>query len=250
MTECQIQCDSAGPGEWRGGVGVLKGSKMLQSEDTVISYICDRERAIVWGIEGGLPSIPHGLTLKRAGHEETVRLGTIFSDVALKEGDHFWRPTGGGGGFGDPLKRDPAHVLEDVVDDYVSVERAARDYGVVIRAIDAELCEYEIDHDRHDGAARRDRARAHGWARADPETVARRFREGEIDMLDVNPPPRRDPPLGARASFCPNPPASSARASSALRRQMGPATGRREMPDPGGSRSPRPPFPQPQGSMP
>ncbi len=96
MTECQIQTDSAGPGEWRGGVGVLKGSKMLQSEDTVISYICDRERAIVWGIEGGLPSIPHGLTLKRVGTEETVRLGTIFSDVSLKEGDHFWRPTGAG----------------------------------------------------------------------------------------------------------------------------------------------------------
>ncbi len=43
------------------------------------------------------------------------------------------------------MKRDPALVLEDVVDDYVSVERAAKDYGVVIRTVDAELCDYEID---------------------------------------------------------------------------------------------------------
>lgn len=185
MTECQIQTDSAGPGEWRGGVGVLKGSRMLESEDTVISYICDRERAIVWGIEGGLPSIPHGLTLTRAGTTEAVRLGTIFSDVALKEGDHFSRPTGGGGGFGDPLKRDPAHVLEDVVDDYVSVERAAKDYGVVIETIDAELCEYKIDPDATK-ALRAEIARERvGWARAEPEAVAQKFQAGEIDMLDV-----------------------------------------------------------------
>jgi N-methylhydantoinase B len=39
---------------------------------------------------------------------------------------------GGGGGWGDPLERDPAAVLEDVLDEYVSVAGARRDYGVVI----------------------------------------------------------------------------------------------------------------------
>ena len=120
----EILTDSPGPGKWRGGAGVRKTSVMLAAENTVISYICDRERAVVWGIEGGLPSMPHGLTLKRAGTDTEEWLGSIFSDVPIGTGDVFSRPTAGGGGFGDPLERDPELVLEDVADDYVSIERA------------------------------------------------------------------------------------------------------------------------------
>ncbi|GGD29507.1 hydantoinase B/oxoprolinase family protein [Aureimonas glaciei] len=184
-TECEILQDSAGPGKWRGGVGVRKTSLMLAAEDTVISYICDRECAIVWGIEGGLPSSPHGLTLKRAGADHTERLGTIFSDVRIGEGDVFSRPTAGGGGFGDPLDRDPSHVLEDVIDDYVSVERAAKDYGVVIRAIDAELCDYALDAAATETLRAEVRRKRVDWARTDPEGVAAKFRSGEIDALDA-----------------------------------------------------------------
>jgi N-methylhydantoinase B len=184
-TECEILQDSAGPGKWRGGVGVRKTSLMLAAEDTVISYICDRECAIVWGIEGGLPSSPHGLTLKRAGADHTERLGTIFSDVRIGEGDVFSRPTAGGGGFGDPLDRDPSHVLEDVIDDYVSVERAAKDYGVVIRAIDAELCDYALDAAATETLRAEIRRKRVDWARTDPEGVAAKFRSGEIDALDA-----------------------------------------------------------------
>ncbi|BDA87126.1 N-methylhydantoinase [Aureimonas sp. SA4125] len=184
-TECEILRDTAGPGKWRGGVGVRKTSLMLAAEDTVISYICDRECAIVWGIEGGLPSSPHGLTLKRAGAEHTERLGTIFSDVKIGEGDVFSRPTAGGGGFGDPLDRDPAHVLEDVIDDYVSIERAAKDYGVVIRAIDPELCDYALDSAATEALRAEIRQKRVAWARTDPEGVAAQFRRGEIDALDA-----------------------------------------------------------------
>ncbi len=133
---------------------------MLAAESTVISYICDRERAVVWGIEGGLPSMPHGLTLKRQGAEKEEWLGATFSDVLIGTGDEFSRPTAGGGGFGDPLERDPKLVLEDVADDYVSVERAARDYGVVIKVIDAELCDYEVDDAGDAQCSRRDPPRA------------------------------------------------------------------------------------------
>jgi N-methylhydantoinase B len=184
-TECEILKDSPGPGKWRGGAGVRKTSRMLEAEETVISYICDRERAIVWGIEGGLPSMPHGLTLKRAGATGEERLGTIFSDVPIGPGDVFSRPTAGGGGFGDPLERDPALVAEDVKDDYVSVERAAKDYGVVIRAIDADLCEYEVDAAATTALRSQIREKRLAWARADPESVAARYRAGEIDALDV-----------------------------------------------------------------
>ncbi|MDG9696215.1 hydantoinase B/oxoprolinase family protein, partial [Streptomyces sp. DH17] len=184
-TECEILKDSPGPGKWRGGAGVVKTSRMLQAEKTVISYICDRERAVVWGIEGGLPSMPHGLTLTRAGGHGEERLGSIFSDVPIGEGDIFSRPTAGGGGFGDPLERDPNLVVEDIKDDYVSVERAAKDYGVVVRTIDAELCEYEVDEAATTALRARIRAERVANVRIDPEIVAENFRNGTIGVLDV-----------------------------------------------------------------
>jgi N-methylhydantoinase B len=46
---------------------------------------------------------------------------------------------GGGGGWGSPLDRDPQAVLDDVLDEYVSVEGAARDYGVVLTGSLADL---------------------------------------------------------------------------------------------------------------
>jgi N-methylhydantoinase B len=177
--------DSAGPGKWRGGNGVQKTSVLLDSEKVVISYICDRERSVVWGIEGGLPSMPHGLSLKRAGGDKEEWLGSIFSDVAIAKGDIFSRPTAGGGGFGDPLERDPALVLDDVLDGYVSLERAARDYGVVIKMIDEEICEAEVDEQATKELREEIRRERRNWLATDPEQVAQDFRAGRIDKLDV-----------------------------------------------------------------
>ncbi|AMX91619.1 hydantoinase B/oxoprolinase family protein [Mesorhizobium sp. M7A.F.Ca.US.014.04.1.1] len=183
--EFQIKQDSAGPGKWRGGVGVQKTSLLLEAENAVMSYICDRERAVVWGVEGGLPSMPHGLTMKRAGEETEIWLGSVFSDYSVHTGDQFARPTAGGGGFGDPLQREPRKVMEDVIDDYVSLERARTDYGVVIREIDRDLCQYEIDETATEACRTDIRAKRKGWARMDPEEVARKYRSGEIDTLDA-----------------------------------------------------------------
>jgi len=97
----------------------------------------------------------------------------------------FSRPTAGGGGYGDPLERDPERVREDVADDYVSIGRARKDYGVVLRVVDADLAEYAVDR----AATERERAqiRAHrrGWLADDPHEVARRFQAGDLDRLDV-----------------------------------------------------------------
>jgi len=183
--EYQILTDSAGPGRFRGGTGVRKTSRLLEADQTVISYICDRERAIVWGIEGGLPSMPHGLTLRRAGASEDEWLGSVFSNVEIGSGDRFSRPTAGGGGYGDPLERDPLAVREDVADDYVSLERASKDYGVVLEVIDADCAEYAVD----EAATRQERAdiraQRRAWAEEDPERVAQHYRDGTIDRLDV-----------------------------------------------------------------
>src|SRR5690606_29644295 len=141
-------------------------------------YCCDRARSITWGIEGGLPSIPHGVWLNRGSPEERF-LGSVFAGEPVASGDSFTRPSAGGGGYGDPLDRDPRLVLEDVIDGYVSIEGAERDYGVVVRPIDPEIDEYELDEEATRQARENIRAHRHEWLRADPEDIARRYRAGE-----------------------------------------------------------------------
>ena len=183
--EFQIKQDSPGPGKWRGGAGVIKASTLLEADNTVMSYICDRERAVVWGVEGGLPSMPHGLMIQHADTGEEKWLGSVFSNYKIKSGDKFTRPTAGGGGYGDPMERDPERVRQDVIDEYVSVKRAEIDYGVVIKVIDADMLEYEIDVAATDKARAHIRANRVGWARMDPEIVSNMYRKGEIDEMDA-----------------------------------------------------------------
>lgn len=183
--EFQIMQDSPGPGKWRGGAGVIKGSTLLEADNTVISYICDRERAVVWGVEGGLPSMPHGLEIEHSQTGEKKWLGSVFSNYKIQSGDKFTRPTAGGGGFGDPLERDPKRVLEDVIDEYVSVERAKTDYGVVIHVNDADMLDYEIDQAATEAARAEIRAHRVQWARMDPMKVSQMYKDGDINQLDA-----------------------------------------------------------------
>ena len=180
----RIVADSGGPGQFRGGCGVEKGGTLTELDDTVMSYCCDRARSITWGIEGGLPSVPHGVWINKERQQERF-LGAVFSNVAVVEGDEFTRPSAGGGGHGDPLLRDPQAVREDVADGYVTVEGARRDYGVVVREVDAELAEWEVDEE----ATRRERAETKekrvGWLEENPEALAERYRSGEVGTVEL-----------------------------------------------------------------
>lgn len=176
--------DSAGPGKFRGGVGVSKGGVLTDANQTVMSYCCDRSRSVTWGIEGGLPSIPQGVWLNRGTPDEQY-LGALFSNVPVGPGDTFERPSAGGGGFGDALERDPKAVLEDVIDGYVSVGRAAKDYGVAIRPIDPEVDEYELDKEETTKLREELRSSRLDKLTEDPESVAKRYNAGELDQLDL-----------------------------------------------------------------
>jgi N-methylhydantoinase B len=167
-------------------MGVEKGGTLMLAERSVMSYCCDRERSITWGLWGGLPSIPHGVWVNPGqGVERERYLGSIFSNVPIQSGDTFTRPAAGGGGLGDPLDRDPDTVCEDVIDGYVSIERARKDYGVVVREIDAELCEFEVDREQSERERQRIRAERESWLEMDPELLAHKYRAGELDMLDL-----------------------------------------------------------------
>lgn len=185
LTTChELMVDSGGPGEFRGGLGVQKGGTLYACERTVVSYCCDRERSITWGLWGGLPSIPHGVWVNQGQANERY-LGSLFSGVPLQQGDTVQRPSAGGGGLGDPLKRDPEQVLDDVIEGYVSVARARKDYGVVVEEIDADLAEYRLDEQAT--LAERARIAAHrkAWLDEDAEDIAARYRARELDMFDL-----------------------------------------------------------------
>jgi N-methylhydantoinase B len=180
----ELITDSAGPGRWRGGLGAEKGGVLYSAERTVMSYCCDRERSVTWGLWGGLPSIPHGVWVNR-GQEGERYLGSIFSGEPISEGDRFTRPSAGGGGVGDPLLRGMDEVLEDVVDGYVSIERAEKDYGVIVREVDADLCEYEVDEQASEAKRTVIRDSREAWLDADPEVIAAGYRSGELNEMDV-----------------------------------------------------------------
>lgn len=183
-SEHRILTDSAGPGKFRGGCGLMKGGTVMACDGAVMSYCCDRARSIPFGIWGGLPSLHQGLWKNRHKDNEEY-LGAIFSGVPVKTGDTFVRPSAGGGGLGDPLERNPKRVLEDVIDGYVSIHRARKDYGVVIKVVDEEILDYRIDATATEKERDYIRENRIAWMREEPEAVKNKMVAGEIDELDV-----------------------------------------------------------------
>lgn len=184
VTKLEMKTDSAGPGKYRGGVGLEKGAILGACSGTVMSYCCDRSRSVTWGIEGGLPSIPHGVWLNPETEGRRF-LGGVFAGEPLSSGDHFTRPAAGGGGYGDPLDRDVNDVLEDVIDEYVSIERAAKDYGVVVHCIDKDVCDFSVDLEATSALRTAQRQSRKDKFSLPPSGVRQLFLDGAIDELDL-----------------------------------------------------------------
>jgi N-methylhydantoinase B len=81
---------------------------------------------------GGGNDAPPYLNRFLVGTDEEFEVERSVTNQPLPAGSVTAYQFGGGGGYGDPLKRDPQAVLDDVLDELVSVEGAARDYGVVL----------------------------------------------------------------------------------------------------------------------
>ncbi|MCC7413766.1 MAG: hydantoinase B/oxoprolinase family protein [Gammaproteobacteria bacterium] len=122
--------DSGGPGRHRGGNGLRVGYRFL--EDGEISIHDDRWLTHPWGVNGGDPGQRSRKTLIRAAGGETP-LPSKCDRIKVGEGDLLLFDTWGGGGWGDPLERDPARVAVDVDRGLVTVAGARR-YGVVLDA--------------------------------------------------------------------------------------------------------------------
>ena len=119
--------DSGGPGKYRGGVGVRRTYRFLQPATTLT--MVKKTKSAPWGMAGGHDADAGHVVVWPGTHKEE-RTGAIHYQVDAE--DVLQNNSGGGGGWGDPRERDPQRVLEDVINDLVSLESARKDYGVVI----------------------------------------------------------------------------------------------------------------------
>ncbi len=121
--------DSGGAGQWRGGCG-SEFVKEVRTPTSVNQYVVNRIHRHP-GIAGGDDGSPDQCLIS-AGTEREVEVAPTVAGRRMETGDRLVYRFGGGGGWGDPLDRDPQAVLEDVWDEYVSIDAARDHYGVVI----------------------------------------------------------------------------------------------------------------------
>ncbi|MGH3443504.1 MAG: hydantoinase B/oxoprolinase family protein [Nitriliruptorales bacterium] len=152
-----LAVDSGGAGEFRGGLGYDKHIRMLR--EGYYMSIADRSILSCWGVKGGRAGAPFRVTIDPGGPNEREMEGLV-DDEPVAAGEVVRIRTTGGGGWGDPLDRDPERVRLDVVQGKVSREAAERDYGVVLAGEGDAL-----RADEAETAARRDELRA---VRGDP----------------------------------------------------------------------------------
>lgn len=120
--------NSGGPGENRGGLGLVRVYYIDHEAYATFTYF--RYKYPAWGIDGGFPSgiANTVIIVEPDGSIKNIQMAT---SLKLRPGTRLVLISGGGGGWGNPLNRDPKKVLEDLLNGYID-ENQAKIYGVVI----------------------------------------------------------------------------------------------------------------------
>jgi N-methylhydantoinase B len=122
--------DSGGAGRCRGGLAYVREYTVL-AERATLTIRTDRRDHPPYGLEGGEPGASSTNVVVSDGEARELPTMPMAAHV-LEQGDSFTHVSAGGGGFGNPFDRDPAAVLEDVLDGKISVAGARERYGVVV----------------------------------------------------------------------------------------------------------------------
>ncbi|MFB6301673.1 MAG: hydantoinase B/oxoprolinase family protein [Haloferacaceae archaeon] len=172
--------DSAGAGRRRGGLGVRRDYDFY-GEDATFSLLTDRTESAPWGLFGGHDADPAEFLLDPGTADERP-LGSK-STTALAPDDVVSLRTPGGGGYGDPLDRDPERVRDDVRDGKVSAAAARAEYGVVME--DGKVDRAATETRR--AAMREDDGDAGGADEADDEPAGTGEESDRADGADDEP---------------------------------------------------------------
>lgn len=128
--------DTGGPGRNRGGLAIERVFRFL-GDEALLTIRSDKRRFRPFGLFGGGEGSGSLNVINPDTVDETLLPVLLTQPYRLKRGDVYKHVLASGGGYGDPLERDPEAVLADVVLERVSVEAALRDFGVVIVSRDS-----------------------------------------------------------------------------------------------------------------
>ena len=132
VERCEIRENMCGDGEYRGGFGLRRDVRILSGRGA-LSVISEKNVIPPYGVEGASNGAANSFVVIRDGEivEPSDMPGKV-SGFALRPGDIVREETAGGGGYGDPLEREPERVLADVAENYLSEADAEARFGVVI----------------------------------------------------------------------------------------------------------------------
>lgn len=116
ITGYGLQPDSGGAGEHRGGLGIWRSYETL-AEHTTVSLWFERSKQPAWGLFGGSHGAPTDVVVDRGDGEEHI---LKVNALPLPRGSRVRIQTGGGGGYGDPVLRDPQLIEQDLLDGYIT----------------------------------------------------------------------------------------------------------------------------------
>lgn len=123
----EFASDRCGAGTFRGGAPFIRTYR-IKTAEALLQIRADRHTTRPYGLYGGRAGKPGRVSLVRQGNE--IALGSKET-VSVRQGDEFSYILPGGGGWGDPLERDPASVLRDVRNEIISPQAARQNYGLV-----------------------------------------------------------------------------------------------------------------------
>jgi N-methylhydantoinase B len=132
-------CDSAGEGQWRGGLGVETIFE-IGSDNTQLVIFGDGDEEPAFGLNGGGKGSLNSIELRFPDGTEKTPYGLDLL-AGVPKGTVYHQRAGGGGGYGDPEKRPAELVLNDVRNGVLSVKAARELYGVEVDESTGELNE-------------------------------------------------------------------------------------------------------------
>ena len=148
LEQYALATDSGGAGRYRGGLAVVRDWRYMGEEPANLTIRSDRREHLPYGLYGGQPGTGSMSTLN-PGREDERTLPTMVTET-MQPGELIRHTQPGGGGWGDPMSRDPEAVRLDVLDGKVSAEAARESYGVVLGPESSEI-DWEATRKRRGG---------------------------------------------------------------------------------------------------
>ena len=147
--------DTCGAGTWRGASGIHWQYENIGTEAGMATGSSDGERVRAPGALGGEPTPNSKAFLIRQGETSRIHSHRMYQ---LKPGDVIHKISGGGAGVGEPAERDPEKVRWDVINEFISIDKARDAYKVVINPETLQVDSEQTRKLRHDGAGAKEAA--------------------------------------------------------------------------------------------